>query len=108
MAVVTEREISTVCDAIVRAFKPERVILFGSHAAGAASAHSDVDLLVVMSFEGSAIEKGLEVIEAIRPRIPLDLIVRRPDDLRRRLALHDFFLTQAVRGGRVLYESSRG
>ncbi len=61
-----------------------------------------------MSFEGSAIEKGLEVIETIRPRIPLDLIVRRPDDLRRRLALHDFFLTQAVRGGKVLYESTRG
>jgi len=42
---------------IVRQFRPERVILFGSHARGEAGPDSDVDLLVVMRVEGSRREK---------------------------------------------------
>jgi len=38
---------------IVRRFRPERVILFGSHARGEAGPDSDVDLLIVMPVEGS-------------------------------------------------------
>ncbi len=34
---------------IVHRFRPERIILFGSHARGDAGPDSDVDLLVVMS-----------------------------------------------------------
>ncbi|MBN1424646.1 nucleotidyltransferase domain-containing protein [Candidatus Fermentibacteria bacterium] len=101
-----EHEIKEVCDSIVRAFRPERIILFGSHATGTASKYSDVDMLVVMAFEGSGVEKGVEVLRTIKPRIPLDLIVRRPEEVRRRLALHDYFLTQIVQAGRLLYESA--
>jgi len=37
---------------VAEAFRPERVILFGSHAYGTPTADSDVDLLVVMPHEG--------------------------------------------------------
>ena len=37
-----------VIDEIAERFRPERIVLFGSHAAGAADAGSDVDLLVIM------------------------------------------------------------
>jgi hypothetical protein len=42
------KEIQRYCDAIAAAFKPQRIILFGSHAYGSPPADSDVDLLVVM------------------------------------------------------------
>ena len=44
---------------IVRKFHPQQVILFGSQARGDAGPDSDVDLLVVMDFEGTARDKGL-------------------------------------------------
>ncbi len=42
------QDIQRYCDAIAAVFKPQRIILFGSHAYGSPTADSDVDLLVVM------------------------------------------------------------
>jgi predicted nucleotidyltransferase len=39
---------------LVRAFAPDRVIVFGSYAKGTNHARSDVDLLVVANLEGDA------------------------------------------------------
>jgi predicted nucleotidyltransferase len=44
--------IEEVAERIVREFNPERIILFGSHAYGTPGPDSDVDLLVVLPFEG--------------------------------------------------------
>jgi len=42
---------------------PERIIVFGSHATGAAQEHSDIDLAVVSDdFEGMNIFRRLEII----------------------------------------------
>ena len=45
---------------IVAKFQPRQVILFSSQARGGAGSDSDVDLVVVMDFEGTAFDKGLE------------------------------------------------
>jgi len=42
---------------IAREFKPDRIILFGSHANGMPTQDSDVDMLVIMPFEGRAVKK---------------------------------------------------
>src|SRR5215510_2505745 len=44
---------------IVKNFRPEKIILFGSHARGEAGPDSDVDLLVVMPVQGSVVDKRL-------------------------------------------------
>jgi predicted nucleotidyltransferase len=44
---------------IVSRFHPEKIILFGPHARGDAGLGSDVDLLVVIPFFGSKLEKQL-------------------------------------------------
>ena len=38
---------------LIRAFAPERILLFGSYAKGVTHAHSDVDLLVVANLPGN-------------------------------------------------------
>ena len=53
----TRRHIDRMVRRIVRKFQPEQVILFGSQARGDAGPDSDVDLLVVMDFEGAARDK---------------------------------------------------
>jgi predicted nucleotidyltransferase len=45
---VAEADIRSYCAAIAGAFKPDRIILFGSHAYGQPHRDSDVDVLVVL------------------------------------------------------------
>ena len=98
--------IQSLCARIVREFKPERVILFGSYAHGSPRPGSDIDLLVVMPFKGNALRKAAEVKIRINPRFSVDLLVRRPEDVAFRLANHDCFLREVFEKGRTLYESS--
>jgi uncharacterized protein len=63
--------IQSLSNRIVRAFKPRRIVLFGSHAYGVPRADSDVDLLVVMPFKGSGLRKALEIIRATKPQYSL-------------------------------------
>jgi predicted nucleotidyltransferase len=89
---------------IVKKFHPERVILFGSYARGEAGPDSDVDLLVVMDFEGSAREKGLDVQYALRDvLIPMDIIVTTPERFAWRKDIVGTIEWPASREGKVLY-----
>ena len=89
---------------IVRRFDPELVILFGSHARGEAGPDSDVDLFVVMDFDGSAFEQGLEIYQVLHDRrVPLDVIVTRPGDFAWRKDVVGAIEWPAAREGKVLY-----
>ncbi len=48
---ITPQLIDKMVRRLVRRFRPEQIILFGSHARGTAGLDSDVDLLVVMPLE---------------------------------------------------------
>ena len=90
---------------IVREFNPERIILFGSYAHGTPGPDSDVDLLVVLPFEGKTWRMASEIRGRIRPRFPLDLLVRSPEQLHRRLNETDAFMREITQEGKVLYET---
>src|SRR5438876_11989771 len=90
---------------IVQRFDPEKIILFGSFAYGTPDEDSDVDLLVVMPAYDE-INQSVRIILAFEPVFPLDLIVRTPERLRRRLADGDSFLQEVVSKGIRLYEKS--
>jgi len=89
---------------IAREFHPEKIILFGSHAYGAPREDSDVDLLVILPFEGKPLDMSLEILERTDPRFPVDLLARRPDDSARRYAEFDPLIRDAFDHGIVLYE----
>jgi predicted nucleotidyltransferase len=97
-------EIRRMVRRIVERFKPEKVILFGSHARGDAGPDSDVDLLVVMGVSGSKRDKRLEIRAALREwSIPLDVIVTRPEDFLWRKDVVGTIEWPAAREGKVLY-----
>ncbi|MGA7579633.1 MAG: nucleotidyltransferase domain-containing protein [Desulfobaccales bacterium] len=101
---VDEHSIRKLCDHIVRDFQPERIILFGSYAHGNPTPDSDVDLLVVLPFEGKNLRKSLEILNRTNPRFPIDLLARRPDDTERRYREGDPLIREALDYGKVLYE----
>ncbi len=89
---------------IAREFDPERIILFGSYAYGGPKEYSDVDLLVIMPFEGHAFDKSLEILNSIDPPFSVDLLVREREDTARRYAECDPLIREALDRGKVLYE----
>src|SRR6516164_11089632 len=70
---------------VAEKFRPEKIILFGSHAYGKPHADSDVDILVVMP-AANQIDQAVRIDRATDPPFPLDLIVRTPKNLSWRLA----------------------
>lgn len=100
----TIRELGT---RIAEDFGPDKIILFGSYAYGSPSEDSDVDLLVILDFEGKSFGKSLEILNKVDPRFPVDLIARRPEDTERRYAQGDPLIREAFDNGVVLYERNR-
>ncbi len=100
------RDIRDLCDQIRREFNPEKIILFGSHARGTPQWDSDVDLLVIMPFKGRPASQASRIRSRIDTPVALDLLVRTPEQISKRLAMGDFFISEIVERGKVLYDQS--
>ena len=99
-------QINDLAERIRQQFQPEKIVLFGSHAYGTPRPDSDVDLLIVMPYEGGGIRQAVRIFQAVAPSFGLDIVVRRPDEMRQRLADGDFFLRDIVSKGKVLYDAA--
>lgn len=89
---------------IAERFHPEKIILFGSFANGQPTEDSDVDLLVLMDFEGKGYEKATEIRLAITPPFALDLLIRPVAVFRQMIEQEgEFFWQEVHQTGRTLY-----
>ena len=104
---ISREVIGALSQRIAREFKPRQIVLFGSYARGNATTDSDVDLLVILQFGGSALRKSMEILNRVCPDFPVDLLARRPADTRRRYAEGDPLIRDALDHGVVLYEQDR-
>jgi predicted nucleotidyltransferase len=101
----THELIADMTDRIARDFHPLRIILFGSHARGDATADSDVDLLVVLAEAPDKRQAAIEIRRALRDLpVSKDIVVTTPDEIARRGDLIGPVLRPALREGKVLYE----
>jgi predicted nucleotidyltransferase len=78
---VTREALQAFTQRLVERYAPEKVILFGSLARGEGRGDSDADILVVMPFEGRHLAKIREMRRLCPVRFPLDLLVRRPEEI---------------------------
>lgn len=103
-----QEQIRHLCDAIAREFHPEKIVLFGSHIYGRPHSDSDVDLLVMMPFEGSPFRQAAVILSHIVRTVgvlPMDLLVRTAEQVRERLQMGDSFMREIIERGRVMYEA---
>jgi predicted nucleotidyltransferase len=99
------RVIRSFARAVAERFDPDKIILFGSYAYGTPDEDSDVDLLVVMPARDERAQ-ATRIRLAVERCFPMDLIVRTPENLRRRLEEGDWFLREIVSKGKILYEKA--
>jgi predicted nucleotidyltransferase len=88
---------------VAERFRPDKIILFGSHAYGTPHADSDVDILVVMPCRNQ-LDQALRIHTTIDPPFLVRVIVRTPYNLGWRLAEKESFHTEIVTKGKILYE----
>jgi uncharacterized protein len=102
---ISRKEIQEFVDRVVRRFQPASVILFGSYANGSPKDDSDVDLMVIMSHRGSGASAATKIRLACPRNFPMDLIVRTPVEVNRRIRNGDQFMREVTSEGIVLHES---
>lgn len=102
------KQVDLLCRAIALEFHPDKIVLFGSHASGKPHPESDVDLLVVMPFEGSPFRQAAVILDHVVHAIgvvPLDLLVRTAQQVQERIQMGDTFMRDVIERGRVMYEA---
>jgi predicted nucleotidyltransferase len=88
---------------IVEKFQPEKIVLFGSYAWGTPGPDSDVDLLIIKETDNSR-WTAREIDGYLFPRpFPIDLIVYTSQQVEKRKEAGDFFITDILARGKVLY-----
>ena len=102
----TPRAIKQLCDQIALEFRPEKIILFGSHAYGKPEWDSDVDLLIIMPFKGRPHKQAVNIRTRIEAPMSIDLLVRTPRQISRRLAMGDSFIREILERGKIVYEAN--
>jgi len=103
---VTRADIQALAARIAAEFRPERIVLFGSHARGDPGEVSDIDLLVVMPFDGRPYRQAARIRAALPGTFALDIIARTPADLSTRYSLGDTVIREAIDTGVDLYRAA--
>ncbi|MCK6485064.1 MAG: nucleotidyltransferase domain-containing protein [Phycisphaerae bacterium] len=107
MTIASMRAIRAFARRIVREFRPQRIILFGSYAYGKPTGDSDVDLLVVMKCSVHPVDQSIEIRRRISAPFPLDLLVFEPKELNQQLRRGNYFLDEIVKKGITLHDARR-
>lgn len=90
---------------IVSAIQPEKIILFGSRATGAAGPDSDIDLLVIAHSDEPRYRRAAPIYGILSDILaPMDILVYSPQEVKEWSGVAQAFVTTAVRQGVVLYE----
>ena len=102
----TRAELNKIVKQVVDAYRPEKIILFGSYAYGEPDADSDLDLLIIKKTSERFIDRWISVRRVVsdsKRSIPFEPIVLTPAELEERLAIGDQFIEEIVTKGEVLY-----
>lgn len=98
-----EAEIKSITEQIVKKYKPEKIILFGSAARGEFGEDSDLDFFVVKDDPQDLHDRIVTLYRLVEKDLPADFLVYTPQELEKRLALGDPFIHSIIKEGRVLH-----
>ena len=101
---ISKEHIQDITTKIINSVHPEKIILFGSYAWGEPTKDSDLDLFIIMKSNVRPIKRAATIRKACRDGyVPMDLIVRTPDEVQKRLDMGDPFIKRILNEGKMVY-----
>jgi predicted nucleotidyltransferase len=99
-----DKTIEEIVRRIIATVQPDRIILFGSHARGAAAPDSDIDLVVVVSGNIHRRKTAQKIyMNLIGVGRSVDVIVLKPEDLEKYKNSAGVIIPEILREGKELY-----
>lgn len=100
-----QEKLKEITDKIVKEYKPEKIILFGSYAWGEPDPDSDVDLFVIKDTKESSSKRREALNELFsRREIAMDFLVYTPSEIEESINKNrNLFIEDIVRNGKILF-----
>lgn len=107
MTIQIKKQVNNIINSILP-FKPERVILFGSHAWGKPKKDSDFDLFIIKRTKENPSKRAYRVRQCLNNiNEAFDILVFTPQEVQKRIVVNDFFIQDILSKGKVIYEKSK-
>ncbi len=102
-----DKEIQNIVNQLVRLYKPEKIILFGSLAKDQIEQGTDIDLFIIKNdVPKLGVDRIRQLDALIKYKLATDFIVYKPQELEQRLKLGDPFVKTILKEGKVLYDAA--
>ena len=98
------QELARFIDIVAQHMRPERIILFGSLAAGQVDEWSDLDLVVIAETDLPFYERMKHVLRSVRPQAGMDVLVYTPTEWAEMTSQRRFVQAEILSKGQVVYE----
>jgi uncharacterized protein len=97
--------LANVVKQIVRAAKPQKIVLFGSAARGTMGPDSDLDLLVIKGGKYNRDRVMQDICDELSGEASVDAVVVTPEEVERYRDTHCLVICPALREGKIVYEA---
>ena len=98
-----KKEVKKIIDQIIKGYRPEKIILFGSFASGKPKENSDVDLVVIKKTKERFTARLLKIAGMIKSSLGTDILVYTPEEWNAALQEGNYFIKEIARTGKLVY-----
>ena len=99
------KELKRWCGILIKKYKPEKMILFGSLTNGHIHKWSDIDLIIIKNDVSDSFLKRIgDVMRLIDPKVGCDILVYTPKEFKHMCRTRTFFKQEIIPKCKVLYE----
>ena len=101
-----EAELNNIVEQLIRLYKPDKIILYGSLANDNINEGTDIDLFIIKeNVPDIGVDRIRQLDKLINYKLATDFVVYKPDELEKRLQLEDPFVKGILERGRILYDA---
>ena len=104
MKKLSENQIRDIVEIIVKGYKPDKIILFGSYAKGNPHDYSDLDFLIIKKTKERYIKRPMDVMELFDPYPhAMDIFVYTPKEFEKSKKKNGTLAHIVNREGKLMY-----
>lgn len=101
-----ENELKSFVAGAKAAYKPEKMILFGSFASGRVTDESDLDLIVVANTKEDFWTRLKNISKYCSHKVGMDVLIYTPEEFNNLINSRSFFKKEILGKGKVIYDKT--